>query len=282
MFAEITAFICSLNYYIHVTPNWFQFLLNRQKILISIDEIIIRFKLICRQIIAFVKNILSFQKIKRDKNSTISKKVEMFIDDPMVQSGKIFEDAVGFEEAEDYEKALSAFEQYRMYHPEDPRAYYEIASCYCYLENFDLGLDMVERALSMNNEYGEANMLRGAIFIKKNDYVNAIPDLQHANVLLPENDAVLSWLLMAYTKVDLLASAMICVKRLLAKHPSNEGYLLAEARLYEWLLQSDKAITLMEKVVANNPGDIQNITLLNDMKKRNAPNEGCRYLGMNN
>lgn len=214
--------------------------------------------------------------------SDLKKSDERFVDDPMVHSEKLFKEGCALQNSDEYEKALSVLEQYRKYHPEDPKVYFEIACCHYCLENYDLVLDLVNRAISINFEYGEAYALKAYIFLEKKDYGNAIPILQYCNVVLPNDEVTLFGLLQAYAEVGLIASAMVCAKQLLVLKPLEIQYQVYEAGLYYRQGQYDTAIELLEKVIANNPEEMQHIEMLNEIKGMKMENGNCRYPGMNN
>ncbi|MCX6135900.1 MAG: tetratricopeptide repeat protein [Ignavibacteriales bacterium] len=214
--------------------------------------------------------------------SDLSKNAETFVDDPLVHSNKLLAEGLALEEADEYGKALVIFKKYRMYHPEDPKAYYELACCHYSLQDYDVAMNLVKLAISINAEYGEAWGLKGLILIEKMDYDNAIPPLQYSNVVMPNEEVIIHGLLIAYSQTGLCGSALICAKQLLAKKPLEVCYQIHEAVLYQRRGQYDDAIASMEKVVAANPAETQHMEMLNEIKELKTESEGCRYLGMNN
>ncbi len=214
--------------------------------------------------------------------SDLKKSDEIFVDDPMVHSEKMFKEGCLLENNAEYEKALSIFDQYRMFHPEDPKAYYELACCHYALQNYDQALESVNRAININYEYGEAVGLRGLIYLEKHEYEKSLPNLQFCNVVMPNEDMIIFGLLQAYIELGFIASALICAKQLLVIKPLEIRYQVYEAVLYQRLGQYDTAISILEKVIENNPEEIQNLEMLNEIKGMKMENDTCRYPGMNN
>jgi tetratricopeptide (TPR) repeat protein len=214
--------------------------------------------------------------------SDLFKNAKMFVDDPMVHSNQMFNDALELVESGAYEKALSIFEQYRMYHPEDPEVYYQLANCHYFMENYDLGLELINRSLFYGGEYGEPYRLRGLLLIQKGDYANAIRNLEYCNVQIPNDEDTIFGLLQSYLEINALECALRCIRQILVINPLSENHKIYEAIIYGRLGQYDKAILIMEKLIANNPNEMGNIELLDLYKENKSKYEGCRYPGMNN
>lgn len=210
------------------------------------------------------------------------KNAKMFVDDPMVYSAQLFCDGLELVANKEYEKALAIFEQYRMYHPEDPTVYYQLANCHYFMENFDLGLELINRSLFYGGEYAEPYRLRGLLLIQKGDYANAIRNLEYSNVQIPNDENIIYGLLQSYVEINALECALRCIRQILVINPMSENHKIYEAIIYGRLGQYDKAISIVEKLISKYSDVMDYIELLNSYKENKSKNEGCRYPGMNN
>ncbi len=206
----------------------------------------------------------------------------MFVDDPMVHSTQLFNEGLALAEKDEYENALSVFGQYRKFHPEDPKVYYHLADCHYSLQKYDHALELVDRAIAMDEEYGEAFRLKGFILIENREYNIAIPFLEYSNAVLPDDELTLSGLLRAYFLSRLFKSALVCVNKLLDKKPKQKELRVYEAGIYEMLGQIDKAISIAEELVKVDPVDERHAEQLDLYKCMKEEQDLNRYPGMNN
>lgn len=207
---------------------------------------------------------------------------KMFVDDPMVHSTTLFNDGLALAEKDEYEKALSVFEQYRKYHPEDPKTYYELACCNYSLQKYDSALELVDKAIAKNEEYGEACRLKGFILIENREYGNAIPFFEYSNAIMPDDELTLTGLLRAYFLSRLFKSALVCVNKILDKRPNQKELRVYEAGIYARLGQFEKAISIAEELVIADPGDERHAEQLDLYKCMKEEQDLNRYPGMNN
>ena len=207
---------------------------------------------------------------------------KMFVDDPMVHSTRLLNDGLALTDKDEYENALPLFERYLKYHPQDPKAYYELACCNYSLQKYDTALELVDRAIAIDQEYGEAYRLKGFILIENRECGNAIPFLEYSNAIIPDDELTLYGLLRAYFLSRLFKSALVCVNKLLDKKPKQKELHVYEAGIYGKLGQIDKAILIAEELVKVDPADerhAEQLDLYKCMKEEQVLN---RYPGMNN
>ncbi|MCX6137531.1 MAG: tetratricopeptide repeat protein [Ignavibacteriales bacterium] len=208
--------------------------------------------------------------------------VDMFVDDPMVYSETLFAEGLSLEETEEHEKAIPLFEEYSRFHPEDPKGYYEHARCNFNLKRYDIALDLVNRAILLDPEYGDAYGLRGLIFIEKHEYGKARGSLEYANAIVPCNKTILVGLLRAFHLCGFYDSSMIIVKQLHAICPTDLVLRTHEACLCGLLGQYDKAIPLIEELIAEYPTEQEYREFMTKIQQWKKEDEGCRYPGMKN
>jgi tetratricopeptide (TPR) repeat protein len=214
--------------------------------------------------------------------SDLFKNAKMLVDDPMVHSNQLFNDAFELVENGEFDKALSIFEQYRMYHPEEPKVYYELAFCLYALQQYEIALEVVDRALLIRSDYGVAYQLKGLLQVKKGDFTSAIRNLERSNVQIPNDENIIYGLFQAYFMSDLFESALVCINQLRLINPLDNNYMACEAAVYERLGQNEKAISLMERIIEINPNELEYINVLNHFKEQNINNGNNSYPGMNN
>ncbi len=284
MLAEVTVLLGSITHNVPVTPNFFNYLLNLQKDPTTFADIIIGIRLAVYQLIDFVLSVTTIFKKEEvaSKPVTIKASNKLYIDDPTVLSASIFAQGIKLKKDSDYENALPVFEQYRMYHPEDPSVYFELAECNFVLDNIDEASTLIDRAISLNPEYGEAIGFKGYILANNKEYQDALYFLHVGNTLAPNTDYILYSLFCVYGEIGLRKSAMTCLQQLIAIDPFEMAYQYDQAMLYQSLGQLDNAIEVMQRVVSQCPDEMEYTEYLNDLKQTQGENVGCFYVGMNN
>lgn len=207
---------------------------------------------------------------------------KMFVDDPMVHSAKLFVEGLKNNKNGDFENALPLFERYQKHHPEDPKVYFEMAYCkHLYGQN-DEALKLVDRAISLDPEFGEAVGLKGYIMVMNKKYNGALNYLHIGNSLVPKTEFILDGLYIANANIGNYKSAVMYLEQLIEIKPLFLNYRYSQALLYQDLGQLDKAITIMEKVVAQIPDETTFTEYLDDLKQAQGENVGPFHLGMNN
>jgi tetratricopeptide (TPR) repeat protein len=284
MLAEVTVLLGSITHNVPVTPNFFNYLLNLQKDPTTFADIIIGIRLAVYQLIDFVLSVTAIFKKEEvaSKPVTVKASNNLNIDDPTVLSASIFAQGLKLKKDSDYENALLAFEQYRMYHPEDPSVYFELADCNFALDINDKAMTLVDHAISLDPEYGEAIGLKGCLLTMNKEFQTALYFLHIGNTLAPNTENILCGLYLVYTEFGMLKSAMTCLQQLIAVNPFEVSYLHNQAVLYECFGQLDKAIGAMQIVVSQCPDEMQYTEYLYDLEQRQGEKVSSFYVGMNN
>ena len=284
MIAEVSAVFGLILSKVPVTPNFFNFILNMQKDPTTFADVIIGIRLAVYQLIDFVLSVTAIFKKEEVASKPVSVKAsnKLYIDDPTVLSSSIFAQGLKLKKDSDYENALPVFEQYRMYHPEDPSVYFELAECNFVLDNIDEASTLIDRAISLNPEYGEAIGFKGYILANNKEYQAALYFLHVGNTLAPNTDYILYSLFCVYGEIGLRKSAMTCLQQLIAIDPFEMAYQYDQAMLYQSLGQLNNAIEVMQRVVSQCPDEMEYTEYLNDLKQTQGENVGCFYVGMNN
>lgn len=214
--------------------------------------------------------------------SGLYKNTKAFVDEPMVRANDLFDEGLEFTKTKEYEKALSIFAQYKNYHPEDPAVYCEIAICHYSMQEYDQALKILDQVFKLNKNYNLALKMKGLVLLEKNDLQQAVALLEYSNVLLPGDEDILFGLLTIYGAMCLYEAGLSCLKQLLVIEPNNINYRFYEIKFKAALFQYDEAITLMDKLLIENPNDEHVLELSIEIEELKSRIIGCRYVGMNN
>lgn len=214
--------------------------------------------------------------------SDLYKNTKVFVDDPMVHSNDLFNKGLDLSENAEYEKAISVFEQYRKYRPEDPEVYCEIAICHYSMQEYDQSLKNLDHVFKLSKNNSLAIKMKGLVLLGKKDFQQAMNLLEYSNVLLPNDEDILFGLLTVYGLFGLHEAGLSCLKQLLLINPTNIDYMIYEIKFMTALHLYDKVIPLMEKLLNNNPKDEHVLELSIEIEELKNRNFGCRYVGMNN
>ena len=206
---------------------------------------------------------------------------KMYVDDPMVYSNRLFEEGLSFTEKCEYENALSVFEQYRRYHPGDPKVYFEMARCMLILERNDEVLKLIDRAIILDPEYGEAIGLKG-YYLRFEESKDVLIYFHFGNSLAPKTDFIIEGLYLSYVELGNYKSAVMYLEQLIEIKPEYLNYQYNLAMLYQDLGQLDKAMIVMAKVVSQMPDETTFTEYLDELKQERGKNTDNSYMGMNN
>ena len=285
MFTEVMAFMSYIATKFQITPNLFQFIssIKSDKVSSPFSNVILGIRMMYYQLTDLCD--ITFQYISakyRSGKKTSRPRSVMYSDSLMVSSEGFFNDGLNYKKKGEYLNALTAFQQYRKFHPEDPKVYYEMGYCHFVLENPADALPLIDRALELNYEYGEAFGLKGCILVENKEYQNAMYFLHVGNTLSPRTDFILFALHEAYTAMGMFRSALTCIRQLMEIEPLEIIYHYYHGVVLNCLGLLNSAIESIEKVVEHYPEEKSFFTYLLDLKQLQGEQPKHCYTGMNN
>jgi tetratricopeptide (TPR) repeat protein len=172
--------------------------------------------------------------------------------------------AVNAFQAEDYNKALTSFEQIieinnmPLVKSDNPDAVDTViifnAGLAAYnAENYETAIKYYRDAANYGYNGAKTYSLIGAAYQMMNDTTSALQALQEGYEKYPEDNAILESMIQIYMDLDRTDEALTNLEKAIAQDPTKPRYYFAQGALYEKLGNEEKAIETYKKTMEIDP-----------------------------
>ncbi len=144
-----------------------------------------------------------------------------------------FNRALFFQQAREWEKALSSYSEAARLDPDNADTHNNKGVIYKELGQYDRAVDAFLRAVFLKPDYGNAYNNIGVVYYLQKKYDEAVRNYRKAIEIHPDNPEVFNNLAIVYRNNSELAKAQSILNRALSLHPDHPGTHYHLAALYE-------------------------------------------------
>jgi tetratricopeptide (TPR) repeat protein len=181
--------------------------------------------------------------------------VANYSDDRQLQEKSYFNLGYLLDEVEDYEQAITAYQQAIALNPEHSKAYNNMGISYGKSGKYQQAITAYEQAIALNPEYSEAYYNMGISYANLGKYEQAITAYQQAIALNPEYSDAYNNMGNSYAKSGKYQQAITAYEQAIALNPELSEAYNNMGSSYDDLKDYKQAITAYKQAIALNPED---------------------------
>ncbi len=164
-----------------------------------------------------------------------------------------------------FDTGIADLEWYIARHPDDPVGYYELGLAQS-MNDPTKGLSSLDKALQLKPDFVEARSARGALYYLQGKPEAAVPDLEAAAAIQPDNGLILDRLGQAYRALDRLDDCVRALRKAAQLAPDEPTIVLHLANALAEAGKNAESETLMGRY--------------RQMRPTQAPRDLMRYLSL--